>query len=144
MVRDAQVSSEQPEHARGEALGLAEREAADEPQRQHQLDRRVRVPGLATRRGPPWGLPSGHVGLVQPECQVAAPLQPGLVLAPVPDAVAGPRDAAATGGAWCLKGMSESVTAQPLMDDPARVPAPRCTNAPPMPYWLLNLAEVSA
>jgi hypothetical protein len=90
--------SEQPEHAGGEALGLAQGEVEDEPQRQHQLDGHVRVPGLAAGRGPARGLPSGQGGLVQPERQVAAPPQPGLVLAPVPDPVAGLRDAVAAGG----------------------------------------------
>jgi hypothetical protein len=78
VVGDAQLLPEQPEHARGEALGLAQGEVEDEPQHQHQLNRRVRVPGLAARCGPPRRLPSGDGGFVQPEGQVTAPLQPSL------------------------------------------------------------------
>ena len=70
----------------------------DEPQDEHQSDCRVRVPGLAAGRGPPRRFPCGQGGLVQPERQVAVPLQPGLVLPPVPDAVAGSREAVAATG----------------------------------------------
>jgi hypothetical protein len=56
------------------------------------------VEDLAAGRAPSRRPPSGQGGLVQPERQVAAPPQPRLVLAPVPDPVAGRRDAVAAGG----------------------------------------------
>src|SRR3712207_7033428 len=85
VVGDAQLLPEQPKYARGEALGLAQGEVEDEPQHQHQLDRRIRVPGLAAGRAPPWRLPPGDGGLVEPERQITAPLQASLVGRPVLD-----------------------------------------------------------
>src|SRR5215211_1847863 len=70
----------------------------DEPQHQHQLDRRVRVPGLATGRGSPRWLPSSQDLLIEPERQVATSLQPSFIGWPVLDPVAGLRDAVAAGG----------------------------------------------
>ena len=70
----------------------------DKPEHQHQLDRRVRVPGLAAGRGPPRRLPSSQGGLVQPEGQVAAPLQASLIGGPVLDPIAGLRDAVTANG----------------------------------------------
>ena len=98
VVWDAQRLPEQPQHARGEALSLAQGEVEDEPQHQHQLDRRVRVPGLAAGRAPPRCLPPGQGILIEPERQVATPLQASLVGRPVLDPVASLRDAMAAGG----------------------------------------------
>ena len=86
-------------------IGLAARNGSV-----HRLDRRIRVQGLNPGRGPARGLPCSQGGFVHPQYQVAAPLQPGFVLSPVPDAVAGARDTVA---ALRSSGMPESVTAQP-------------------------------
>ncbi len=77
MVGYARRLPEQPKHARGKAFGLAQGGVKDEPQHRPRLDRRVRVPGLAAGRGPPRRLPLGQGGLVEPERQVATPLQAG-------------------------------------------------------------------
>src|SRR3954453_9897548 len=98
VVRDTQLLPEQPKYTRSEALGLAQGKVEDKPEHQHQLDRRVRVPGLTAGRGPPRRLPACDGGLVQPECQVAAPLQTSLVSRPVLDPIAGLRDAVTARG----------------------------------------------
>ncbi len=64
----------------------------------------VRVPGLAARGGPPRRVPPSDGGLVEPERQVSALPQPGLVGRPVSDPVR------AFGMRWrraalCLKGI---------------------------------------
>jgi hypothetical protein len=79
VVGHAQFLPEQPQHARGESLSLAQGEVEDEPQHQHQLARRVRVPRLAARCGSPWRLPPSDGGLVKPEGQVTTPLQASFV-----------------------------------------------------------------
>src|SRR3954453_5952342 len=89
---------EQPKYARGEAFGLAQGKVEDKPEHQHHFDRGVRIPGLTAGRGPPRRLPAGDGGLVQPECQVAAPLQTSLVSRPVLDLIAGLRDAVTARG----------------------------------------------
>ena len=86
----------QATHWTGRAM--AQGEVEDEPQHEHQLDRRIRIPRLAAGRGPPRGLPSGLGGLVHPGRRVAAPLRPGLVPPPVPDPVPGLRDTVAASG----------------------------------------------
>src|SRR4051794_31861979 len=70
----------------------------DKPEHQHQLDCRIRVPSLAAGRGPPWRLPLGEGGLIQPEGQVTAPLQASFVGRPVLDPIAGLRDAVTASG----------------------------------------------
>jgi hypothetical protein len=85
-----EIKPKQAEHAAGEPFGLAQGQVEDEPQDQHQLDRQVRVAGLSARRGPSRCMPSSNGRLVEPERQVTAPLQPCLVLRPVPDPVACP------------------------------------------------------
>src|SRR3954462_1990810 len=70
----------------------------DKPEHQHQLDCRIRVPGLAAGRGPPWRLPSSQGTLVQPEGQVTAPLQASFVDRPILDPIAGLRDAVTASG----------------------------------------------
>lgn len=58
MVRHAELEPEQAERAADEALGLAQGEPEDQPEHQHQLDRQVRIAGLAARRRPPCRLPA--------------------------------------------------------------------------------------
>src|SRR5215217_7262894 len=70
----------------------------DKPEHQHQLDRRVRVPGLTARRDPPWCLPPSEDGFVQAEGQVTAPLQANFVGRPILDPIAGLRDAVTARG----------------------------------------------
>src|SRR3954462_11563096 len=65
----------------------------DKPEHQHQLNRRIRVPGLTAGRSPPRCLPLGEGGLIQPEGQVTAPLQASFVGRPILDPIAGLRDA---------------------------------------------------
>ena len=98
MVGDAQLLPEQPKYARGEALGLAQSKVEDKPERQHQLDRRVRIPGLTAGRGPPWRVPPSEGSLVQLQGQVTAPLQASLVARPVLNPIAGLRDAVTASG----------------------------------------------
>ena len=96
--RDASFLPEQPKYARGEALGLAQGKVEDKPEHQHQLDCRVRVPGVAAGHGPPWYLPPSEGGFVQSEGQVTAPLQASLVGRPVLDPIVGLRDAVTARG----------------------------------------------
>src|SRR3954453_17024619 len=98
VVRDTQLLPEQPKYARGEAFGLTQGKVKDKPKHQHQFDRGVRIPGLTAGRGPPRRLPAGDGGLVQPEGQVAAPLQTSLVSRPILDPIAGLRDAVTARG----------------------------------------------
>ena len=87
MVRNLEIKAKQAQHTGNEPFGLAQGQVEDEPQDQHQLDCQVRVAGLSTRRGSSGCVPSGNGGLVEPEGQVTAPLEPSIVLSPVPDAV---------------------------------------------------------
>jgi hypothetical protein len=57
VVRDGQLEPEQPQQAAGERFGLTKREVEDEPRRQHQLGRQVRVERLPTGCRPTRGLP---------------------------------------------------------------------------------------
>ena len=61
-------------------------------------DRRIRVPGLAAGFASPRCLPPAQSILIEPERQVAKPLQASLVGRPVLDPVADLRDAMAAGG----------------------------------------------
>src|SRR4051812_40115242 len=97
MVRDAELDPEQPEHAADEALGLAQGKVEDQPQRQHQLDRQVRVAGLAAWGRPRRCLPAGDRRLVQPERQVAPTAKAGIVRGPVADPILRPRNAVTAG-----------------------------------------------
>ncbi len=76
VVRDAQRLPEQPHYARGEAFSLAQGEVEDEPQHQHELYRRVRVPGLAAGRAPPRCLPPCQGIFIKPERQVPRRFSP--------------------------------------------------------------------
>ena len=50
VVRHSQIEPEQAQHAAAERLGLAQGEVEDEPQRQHQFDRKIGVSWPARRR----------------------------------------------------------------------------------------------
>src|SRR5918995_1245087 len=52
VVRNREIKPEKPEHAAGEALSLAQGQVEDEPQRQNQLDRQVRIKRLSAWCGP--------------------------------------------------------------------------------------------
>ena len=130
MVGDGEIEPEKPQHAADEPLGLSQREMEDEPEHEHELDREIRVAPLPARRGPARRLPLGNRGLVQPEREIATPLQPSLVGRPVLDAVPGPRDAMAAGMVM-LEGQGLTASrwrAAPLLrSGPSG--QPRCTNA---------------
>ena len=66
MIRHAELEPEEPKHAADKALCLAQRELEDQPQHQHQLDRQIRVAGLAAWCRPPCRLPAAERRLVQP------------------------------------------------------------------------------
>ncbi len=53
VVRHGQIEAKQREHAAGETLPLPKSQVEHEPQRQHQLDRQVRVAWLPARGAPP-------------------------------------------------------------------------------------------
>jgi hypothetical protein len=57
VVGNGQPAAEQAQHVPGERLGLTKREVEDEPRRQHQLGRQVRVERLPTGCRPTRGLP---------------------------------------------------------------------------------------
>jgi len=64
----------------------------DKPEHQDELDRQIRIASLPARGGPAWRLPPGNRPLVQPEREIASPLQPSLVGRPVLDAILSPRN----------------------------------------------------
>ena len=70
-----------------EPLGLAERQAEDDPQGQRGPDREVRVPPLASAKTVLRWYPRGNCILAQPDRDVAAAPEATLVLPPVPDSV---------------------------------------------------------
>ena len=98
MVGHGEVKAKQPQHAAGERLDPAEGEVENEPQRQHQPDRNVRVERLPTGRGPLRRSPSRDGCLVYPQREVAAPLQPGFVGRPVAHPIAALWNVVAAGG----------------------------------------------
>ena len=53
MIRHGQIQSEQARDRACKSFGLTQRQMEDEPQRQHQFDRHVRVERLAAARRPP-------------------------------------------------------------------------------------------
>lgn len=93
VVRDAELEPEQPEHAADKTLGLAQGEMEHQPQGQHQLDRQVRVTGLAAWCRPSCRLPPSDRRLIQPERQIAPTAKAGIVCGPVPNPVLRPQDA---------------------------------------------------
>jgi hypothetical protein len=54
-------------------------------QHQYHLDRQIRIERLPARRVPPWRLPFVEGGFIDPECQIAASPQAGLVGPPIAD-----------------------------------------------------------
>src|SRR3954454_4149489 len=98
----------------------------DKPEHQHQLDRRIRVPGLTAGRSPPRCLPLGEGGLIQPEGQVTAPLQASFVGRPILDPIAGLRDAVTASGI-VFKRHARDRNGPAAAGPP---PMARCTNAP--------------
>src|SRR3954471_9962744 len=97
----------------------------DKPEHQHQLDRRIRVPGLTAGRSPPRCLPLGEGGLIQPEGQVTAPLQASFVGRPILDPIAGLRDAVTASGI-VFKRHARDRNGPAAAGPP---PMARCTNA---------------
>ena len=87
MVRGLEVEAHQAEQRVQEPLGLAERQAEDDPQRQRGPDREVRVPPLASAKTVLRWYPRGNCILAQPDRDVAAAPEAALVLPPVPDSV---------------------------------------------------------
>jgi hypothetical protein len=59
----AAVGTSEPQDAQRQ-IGLAQGKVEDEPEHQHQLDRRIRVPGLAAGRRRPWRLPPSDGSLI--------------------------------------------------------------------------------
>src|SRR5215217_6295105 len=100
----------------------------DKPEHQHQLDRRVRVPGLTARRDPPWCLPPSEDGFVQAEGQVTAPLQANFVGRPVLDPIAGLRDAVTASGI-VLERHAPDRNGSAAAGPPPQFRTARCTNA---------------
>ena len=98
----------------------------DEPQRQHQLDRQIRVASLAAGRRPPGRLPAGDRPFVDPQGQVAASLEAGFVLRPILSTVAGQRNAM-TAGSIKLEWHAERVAGPILLGYRRRGGVP-CTN----------------
>ena len=87
VVRGLEVEAHQAEQRVQEPLGLAERQAEDDPQRQHGPDREVRVPPLASAKTVLRWYPRGNRILAQPDRDAAAAPEATLVLPPVPDSV---------------------------------------------------------
>ena len=98
MVRNGQRQPEQAQRAAAERLGLAQGQVEHEPQRQHEFDGQLGIPRLPAGTAPLGRRPARKGRLVQPQREVAAPPQPGLIRRPVRDTVAGPRNAMAAGG----------------------------------------------
>ena len=84
VVRGLEVEAHQAEQRVQEPLGLAERQAEDDPQRQRGPDREVRVPPLASAKTVLRWYPRGNCILAQPDRDVAAAPEATLVLPPVP------------------------------------------------------------
>ena len=79
----------------GDRYARAQGRAKHETQHQHQLDGQVGLQRLLTGNAPLRRRPARERRLVQPQGEVTAPPQPGLIRRPVREAVAGPRNAMA-------------------------------------------------
>ena len=82
-----EVEAHQAEQRVQEPLGLAERQAEDDPQRQRGPDREVRVSTLPSAETVLRWYPRGNRILAQPDRDVPAAPEATLVLPPVPDSV---------------------------------------------------------
>ena len=98
VIWHGQLEAEQVQNAAAERLGLTQGQVEDEPQRQHQFDREVGVSWLSARRAPARSLPASKGRLVEPERQVSASPQTGLIGRPVRHPPALLRDAMTAGG----------------------------------------------
>ena len=105
VVRGLEVEAHQAEQRVQEPLGLTERQAEDDPQRQRGPDREVRVPPLASAKTVLRWYPRGNCILAQPDRDVAAAPEATLVLPLVPDACVGLRPS-------CARSASRSITAK--------------------------------
>ena len=124
------VEPEEPKHVADKALCLAQGELEDQPQHQHQLDRQIRVTGLAAWCRPPCRLPAGERCLVQPERQVAPAAKAGIVLRPVPYPILRPRDVVPAGQVVLERQrMSLLVSKAVCLLRPSPARQPPCTNA---------------
>ena len=124
VVRNEQIEPKQPEDTAGKSLGLPQGQVKDEPQRQNQLDRQVRVTGLTAGRRPPWRLPAKYSSLINPQHQVAPSLETGFVFRPISDTIAGLGNAVTVGGIELERHVGE-VTARSIPRISGGAP---CTN----------------
>ncbi len=138
VVRIRQIEPQQAQDAADECLGLAQGQVEDEAQRQHAFDRQVGVDRLAAWRASLRSRPASNSGLFQPQREIAASPQSGLVRWPVHDAVAGGRDAMATSGI-----VLERHARKVAVPSASRHRRPPCTTAAPIdnspdgisPHW---------
>ena len=98
VVGDGQRSSKQAQHAAAERLGLPQGQVEHEPQGKHEFDGQLAIQRLPAETAPFRCRPAGQRRLVQPQRQVAASPQSGLIGWPVGNAVAGARNAMAASG----------------------------------------------
>jgi hypothetical protein len=98
VIGNTEFEPPQAKHAAGECLSLAQGKVKHHTQHQHHLDRQIGVDRLSARCVPPWRLPPVKGHLINPECQIATPLQSCLIGRPAADTVTSSRDAVATGG----------------------------------------------
>ena len=141
VVRHRQRQIKQAQHAAAERLGIqsasrpappgdrcamAQGQVEHETQRQHELDGQLRVERLPAGTAPLRRRPVSQRRLVQPQREVAAAAQPGLVRRPVRDAAAGARNAMAAGGV-VLERHGRKVAARPTSGQTEHP----CTNAVP-------------
>ena len=139
VVRGLEVEAHQAEQRVQEPLGLAERQAEDDTQRQRGPDREVRVPPLASPETVLRRYPRGDRLLAQPDRDVAAAPEATLVLPPVPDSVLLLVLAVDSARLRC----DHDVTPPDLYDGLDPTPAASvlaytdsCTNAPSVPSFM--------
>src|ERR1700730_13005592 len=82
VIGNAESEPQQAKHTAGECLSLAQGKVEHQAQHQHHLDRQIGVDRLSAWRVPPWRLPPIKGGLIDPECQIATPLQSCLIAWP--------------------------------------------------------------
>ena len=81
MVRGLEVQVHQAQKRVQEALGLAQRQPEDDPQRQRGQDRDIRVPSLSSAQTVLRRRPGGDRRLAQPDCDVATASETSFVAA---------------------------------------------------------------